>query len=75
MVRFIADMNEWNALMETSKSKAVIVDFTASWCKFSNRLGAFWLLDLDCTVYCYCLCLMWMRWFREIDAFLLIQKV
>ena len=32
MVRYIGDMEEWNALMETSKSKAVIVDFTASWC-------------------------------------------
>ncbi|KAL3939501.1 MAG: hypothetical protein SGBAC_005786 [Bacillariaceae sp.] len=32
MVRMIADMDEWNALMEISKSKAVIVDFTATWC-------------------------------------------
>ncbi|CAJ1946378.1 unnamed protein product [Cylindrotheca closterium] len=32
MVRMISDMDEWNALMEISKSKAVIVDFTATWC-------------------------------------------
>ncbi|CAJ1946380.1 unnamed protein product [Cylindrotheca closterium] len=32
MVRMIKNMAEWNALMETSKSKTVVVDFTASWC-------------------------------------------
>jgi len=32
MVRYIGNMEEWKALMETSKSKAVIIDFTASWC-------------------------------------------
>mmetsp|Transcript_6070 Transcript_6070/g.9303 ORF Transcript_6070/g.9303 Transcript_6070/m.9303 type:complete len:106 (+) Transcript_6070:93-410(+) len=32
MVRYITKMDDWNALMETSKSKLVVVDFTASWC-------------------------------------------
>eukprot|EP00980_Cylindrotheca_fusiformis_P004900 scaffold1041_cov121-Cylindrotheca_fusiformis.AAC.5 len=32
MVRYIEDMEQWNALMETSKTKPVVVDFTASWC-------------------------------------------
>jgi len=32
MVKYIEDMSEWAALMETSKSKLVVVDFTASWC-------------------------------------------
>lgn len=31
MVKYINDMAEWNALMETSKSKLVVVDFTATW--------------------------------------------
>ena len=31
MVKYIEDMSEWAALMETSKSKLVVVDFTASW--------------------------------------------
>jgi thiol:disulfide interchange protein len=31
MVRYIEDMAQWNELMETSKTKTVVVDFTASW--------------------------------------------
>ena len=31
MVRFIEDMTQWNDLMELSKTKVVLVDFTASW--------------------------------------------
>ena len=31
MVRFIEDMTQWNELMELSKSKLVLVDFTATW--------------------------------------------
>ena len=27
-MKYIANMGEWNALMETSKSKLVVVDFT-----------------------------------------------
>ena len=30
-MKYIEDMNEWDALMETSKDKLVVVDFTASW--------------------------------------------
>ena len=30
-MKYIKDMGEWNALMETSKTKLVVVDFTASW--------------------------------------------
>ena len=53
MVRYVADMDEWDSLMEISNSKAVIVDFTASWCKFVERLkvgiiaSGRWLLDYD----------------------------
>mmetsp|Transcript_9996 Transcript_9996/g.15979 ORF Transcript_9996/g.15979 Transcript_9996/m.15979 type:complete len:105 (-) Transcript_9996:286-600(-) len=31
-MKFINNMSEFNALMETSKTKLVVVDFTASWC-------------------------------------------
>ena len=30
-MKYIEDKNEWNDLMETSKHKLVVVDFTASW--------------------------------------------
>merc|ERR1711862_396760 len=32
MVKFVADKAEWDALMETSTTNLVVVDFTASWC-------------------------------------------
>ena len=32
MVKYIESKEEWDALMEESKSKLVVVDFTASWC-------------------------------------------
>eukprot|EP01082_Thalassiosira_pseudonana_P008212 g7358.t1 g7358 contig24:427857-428389(-) len=32
MVKFVESEGEWMALMEESKSKLVVVDFTASWC-------------------------------------------
>lgn len=31
MVKFIESEGEWMALMESSKEKLVVVDFTASW--------------------------------------------
>jgi thiol:disulfide interchange protein len=34
MVKFIKNMDEFNAMLETSKSKLVVVDFTASWCGY-----------------------------------------
>ena len=48
MVKYIESKEEWDALMEESKSKLVVVDFTASWWVqsgggenwlFSNSLG------------------------------------
>ncbi len=36
MVKIIADADEWNALMETSKTKPVIVDFFAECELFYN---------------------------------------
>jgi hypothetical protein len=30
-MKSIKDMAEWEALMETSKTKLVVVDFTATW--------------------------------------------
>jgi len=32
MVKFLGSMDEYNAMLETSKTKPVIVDFTATWC-------------------------------------------
>jgi thiol:disulfide interchange protein len=32
MVKSIKSMSEWGTLMETSKEKLVVVDFTATWC-------------------------------------------
>mmetsp|Transcript_30473 Transcript_30473/g.66984 ORF Transcript_30473/g.66984 Transcript_30473/m.66984 type:complete len:105 (+) Transcript_30473:98-412(+) len=31
-MRFIENKEQWDALMEESKTKLVVVDFTASWC-------------------------------------------
>mmetsp|Transcript_69995 Transcript_69995/g.196160 ORF Transcript_69995/g.196160 Transcript_69995/m.196160 type:complete len:105 (-) Transcript_69995:369-683(-) len=31
-MKYIKNMDEWKTLLETSKSKLVVVDFTASWC-------------------------------------------
>lgn len=31
MVRYIANVEEWDALMEVSKTKLVVADFTATW--------------------------------------------
>ena len=31
MVNYIKSMDEFNAMLETSKSKTVIIDFTATW--------------------------------------------
>ena len=33
-MKFIETQDEWSALMEESKSKLVVVDFTASWCGY-----------------------------------------
>ena len=32
MVKMIETQAEWSALMEDSKAKLVVVDFTATWC-------------------------------------------
>ncbi|KAL3766184.1 hypothetical protein ACHAWO_013162 [Cyclotella atomus] len=32
MVKYVESEGEWMALMEQSKEKLVVVDFTASWC-------------------------------------------
>mmetsp|Transcript_18976 Transcript_18976/g.38460 ORF Transcript_18976/g.38460 Transcript_18976/m.38460 type:complete len:107 (-) Transcript_18976:554-874(-) len=32
MVKFVETEDEWNALMEESKSRLIVIDFTASWC-------------------------------------------
>ena len=32
MVNHVGSMKEWGTLMETSKEKLVVVDFTATWC-------------------------------------------
>ena len=34
MVKYIKNMDEFNAMLETSKSKLVVVDFTATWCGY-----------------------------------------
>ena len=31
-MKYIENMDEFNKLLETSKTKLVVVDFTASWC-------------------------------------------
>lgn len=31
-MKYIKNMDEYSALLETSKSKLVVIDFTASWC-------------------------------------------
>merc|ERR1712224_598814 len=32
MAKYIKEMSEFDALMETSKTKLVVIDFTATWC-------------------------------------------
>mmetsp|Transcript_21362 Transcript_21362/g.39914 ORF Transcript_21362/g.39914 Transcript_21362/m.39914 type:complete len:106 (-) Transcript_21362:121-438(-) len=32
MVKYIESQEEWSDLMEKSKTKLVVIDFTASWC-------------------------------------------
>ena len=41
MLRFIEDITQWNELMELSKTKLVVVDFTASWYVSKSVHGAF----------------------------------
>lgn len=39
MVNYIKSMDEFNAMLETSKSKTVIIDFTATWCPPCKMIG------------------------------------
>ncbi|CAB9501085.1 Thioredoxin H-type [Seminavis robusta] len=39
MVNYITSMDEFNTMLETSKSKAVIIDFTATWCPPCKMIG------------------------------------
>ena len=45
MVRYITELDEWNTLMETSNSKLVVVDFTASWYVPSFVLVRRWIMS------------------------------
>lgn len=49
MVNFIKTDEEWDALMETSKTKLVVVDFTATWCPPCKTIGPIFVAWADKT--------------------------
>jgi len=53
MVKYVKDMEEWRALMETSKTKLVVVDFTASWFVHRPSVGSRCALDISHEACCY----------------------
>merc|ERR1712119_126395 len=41
MVKYVANMAEFNALMKLSETKVVVIYFTATWCPPCKRIGPY----------------------------------